>query len=53
MLVRDYMTRHPLMAAPTMPIVEAQRYMGENNIRHLPIIAPESVCWVWSPSSHC
>ena len=38
MLVKDYMTRHPLMAAPTMPIVEAQRYMGENNIRHLPII---------------
>ena len=38
MLVKDYMTRHPLMAAPTMPIVEAQRYMGENNIRHLPVI---------------
>jgi acetoin utilization protein AcuB len=38
MLVKDYMTRHPLMAQPTMPIVEAQRFMGENNIRHLPII---------------
>ena len=38
MLVKDYMTRHPLMAAPTMPIVEAQRYMGENNIRHLPVV---------------
>ncbi len=38
MLVKDYMTRHPLMATPTMPIVEAQRYMGENNIRHLPVI---------------
>ncbi|HSR33326.1 MAG TPA: CBS domain-containing protein [Anaerolineae bacterium] len=38
MLVRDYMTRHPLMAQPTMPIVEAQRYMGENNIRHLPVV---------------
>jgi acetoin utilization protein AcuB len=38
MLVKDYMTRHPLMAAPSMPIVEAQRFMGENNIRHLPII---------------
>ncbi len=37
MLVKDYMTRHPLMAAPTMPIVEAQRFMGENKIRHLPI----------------
>lgn len=38
MLVKDYMTRHPLMAGPTMSIVEAQRYMGENNIRHLPIV---------------
>jgi len=38
MLVRDYMTRHPLMAEPTMSIVEAQHYMGENNIRHLPIV---------------
>ncbi len=37
MLVKDYMTRHPLMAEPSMPIVEAQRYMGENEIRHLPI----------------
>jgi acetoin utilization protein AcuB len=38
MLVEDYMTRHPLMARPTMPIVEAQRFMGKNNIRHLPIV---------------
>ena len=38
MLVKDYMTRHPLMVQPTMPIVEAQRFMGENNIRHLPIV---------------
>jgi len=38
MLVKDYMTRHPLMAEPAMPIVEAQRYMGENNIRHLPVV---------------
>jgi acetoin utilization protein AcuB len=38
MFVRDYMTRHPLMAEPSMSIVEAQRYMGENNIRHLPIV---------------
>jgi acetoin utilization protein AcuB len=37
MLVKDYMTRHPLMVAPTMSIVEAQRFMGENNIRHLPV----------------
>lgn len=38
MLVKDYMTRHPLMAEPTMSIVEAQRYMGENNVRHLPVV---------------
>jgi len=38
MLVKDYMTRHPLMAGPTMSIVEAQRFMGENSIRHLPIV---------------
>jgi len=37
MLVKDYMTKHPLMVEPTMPIVEAQRLMGENNIRHLPV----------------
>lgn len=38
MIVKDYMTRHPLMVEPTMPILEAQRYMGENNIRHLPVV---------------
>ena len=38
MLVKDYMTKHPLMVQPTMSIVEAQRFMGENNIRHLPIV---------------
>lgn len=38
MLVKDYMTRHPLMAESSMPIVEAQRYMGENNVRHLPVV---------------
>jgi acetoin utilization protein AcuB len=38
MLVKDYMTRHPLMAEPTISIVEAESYMGENNIRHLPIV---------------
>ena len=38
MLVKDYMTRHPLMAEPDMSIVEAQRFMGANNIRHLPVV---------------
>ncbi|TET84465.1 MAG: CBS domain-containing protein, partial [Anaerolineales bacterium] len=32
------MTRHPLMAEPTMPITEAKQYMEENKIRHLPVI---------------
>src|SRR5512138_2453204 len=38
MLVKDYMTRHPLMVDPDMTVVEAQRYMGENNVRRLPIV---------------
>ena len=38
MLVKDYMTKHPLMVQPTMSIVEAQRFMGENSVRHLPIV---------------
>lgn len=39
MLVKDYMTRHPLMADATMSVAEAQRFMAENNIRHLPVAA--------------
>lgn len=38
MLVKTYMTRHPMMAEPDMTIIEARAYMGENNIRHLPIV---------------
>ena len=38
MLVKDYMTRHPLLATPDMSTIEAQRFMGENGIRHLPIV---------------
>jgi acetoin utilization protein AcuB len=38
MLVKDYMTRHPLMVPPDMPIVEAQRFMGKNDVRHLPVV---------------
>jgi acetoin utilization protein AcuB len=37
MLVRDYMTRHPLLAGPTMSILDAQRFMAEQNVRHLPV----------------
>ena len=38
MLVKDYMTRHPIMVPPTMPATEAQKVMLENKIRHLPVI---------------
>jgi acetoin utilization protein AcuB len=38
MLVKDYMTRHPLLADPNMPAVEAQRYMVEANVRRLPVV---------------
>ena len=38
MLVKDYMTRHPVMAEPSMSIVEAQRMMAEAGVRHLPVV---------------
>jgi acetoin utilization protein AcuB len=38
MFVRDYMTKHPVMAEPEMPILEAQGIMAEARIRHLPIV---------------
>lgn len=38
MLVRDYMTRHPLLVEPTMSILDAQRFMIEQNVRHLPVV---------------
>jgi acetoin utilization protein AcuB len=38
MLVRDYMTRHPVMVEPEMSIVEAQGIMAEAKVRHLPVI---------------
>jgi acetoin utilization protein AcuB len=37
MLVKDFMTRHPILIAATTPATEAQRIMGENDIRHLPV----------------
>lgn len=39
MLVKDYMTRHPIMIAPDTPATEAQNLMIENNVRHLPVVA--------------
>ncbi len=38
MLVKDFMTRHPVMVDPNMSIVEAQGIMVEAGIRHLPVI---------------
>ena len=38
MLVKDYMTRHPIMIDPNRRVVEAQKLMAENNIRHLPVV---------------
>ena len=37
MLVRDCMTRHPILISPETPASEAQKIMAENNIRHLPV----------------
>lgn len=38
MLVKDYMTRHPVLIPPETAATEAQRLMTENNIRHLPVV---------------
>lgn len=38
MLVKDCMTRHPIMLAPEMPAAEAQKVMMENKVRHLPVV---------------
>ncbi len=38
MLIKDYMTRHPIMIEPTMRVADAQKLMSENQIRHLPVI---------------
>jgi acetoin utilization protein AcuB len=38
MLVKDFMTRHPVMVPPTTPAAEAQQVMRENKVRHLPVV---------------
>lgn len=38
MLVKDCMTRHPIMIPPTTPAAEAERIMAENKVRHLPVV---------------
>lgn len=37
MIVKDYMTKHPVMVGPTMSIVEVQGIMAETKVRHLPV----------------
>lgn len=39
MLVKDYMTSHPITADPEMRVSEAHRLMAENRIRHLPVVS--------------
>jgi acetoin utilization protein AcuB len=38
MLVKNYMTRHPIMIEPHQRVVEAQKIMVENGIHHLPVV---------------
>jgi acetoin utilization protein AcuB len=38
MIVKDYMTRHPVLIEPTRSIVEAQGIMSETRVRHLPVV---------------
>ena len=38
MLVKDYMSRHPYMLEETSSIVDAQAYMHEVHVRHLPVV---------------
>jgi len=38
MLVRDWMTKDPLVVAPDTPIEKAIRIMRNNRVRHLPVV---------------
>ncbi|MCB0036236.1 MAG: CBS domain-containing protein [Anaerolineales bacterium] len=38
MLVKDCMTRHPILVSPEMPAAEAQKIMSDNKVRHLPVV---------------
>ncbi len=38
MLVKDYMSRHPYMMEEETSIVDAQSYMSEVDVRHLPVV---------------
>jgi acetoin utilization protein AcuB len=43
MLVRDWMTKEPLVVTPKTPVEEAIRTMRQNRVRHLPVIKDEDV----------
>jgi acetoin utilization protein AcuB len=38
MLVKQYMTRHPVMVEPKSKVVDARRLMAKSGIRHLPVV---------------
>ncbi len=38
MLVKDCMTRHPIMIPPTTLATEAEAMMAENKVRHMPVV---------------
>ncbi|MEJ2212105.1 MAG: CBS domain-containing protein, partial [Anaerolineae bacterium] len=38
MLVRDWMTKDPLVVSPQTSVEEAIRIMRQNRVRHLPVI---------------
>ena len=38
MIVKDYMTRHPVLVEPTRSLVEAQGIMAETRVRHIPVV---------------
>jgi acetoin utilization protein AcuB len=38
MLVRDWMTKEPLIATPKTSVEEAIRIMRQNRVRHLPVV---------------
>lgn len=38
MIVRDYMTKHPVMIESGRSVVEAQAIMAETGVRHLPVV---------------
>jgi acetoin utilization protein AcuB len=44
MLVKDWMTKDPLVVSPTTSIEQAVRIMRENRVRHLPVVKdPETL----------